>query len=218
MKETSPHVRVAGVMSLPRCVLFPMGMIPLFIFEPRYQLLLRNALAGSRMFASVNRNEAMERNGEGGTEPIHEVGTLGMIRACRRLPDGSAHVILQGISRIKVRKIVREEPYRMIALETLDEVPSTDDAVVLPLRRHLEDLMRVRLKLDQALPEQVLSHLQRVADPSAFVDLAASTFCSDAQRRQMILETVDMAARYRMFIRFIQEDNERRLAEDHFSV
>ena len=40
------------VMTLPDTVLFPQALLPLHIFEPRYQQMLRDVLATHRMFAA----------------------------------------------------------------------------------------------------------------------------------------------------------------------
>ena len=41
------------VMTLAEATLFPQALMPLHIFEPRYRAMLRDVLAGDRLFAVV---------------------------------------------------------------------------------------------------------------------------------------------------------------------
>ena len=48
---------VVPVMTLGNCVFLPQQLMPLRIFEPRYRLMLKEALAGNRMFAVSQLDE-----------------------------------------------------------------------------------------------------------------------------------------------------------------
>lgn len=201
-------------MSLNQCVLFPGAILPLYLFEERYQRMIDDVLAEGRTFAMVNRNDALEREGKGGHEPMHEVGTMGLVRVCKRLPNGHAHVVLEGVSRIRVQKVVRETPYRVVMAEPL--TPGTeepDESTLTALRERLEQLLEVRARIEDELPPEIFTQLRGIHDAGSFVDLVAATLCDDSQVRQLVLETIDLPARYRMVTRSIQEDNERRFSD-----
>ena len=48
---------VVPVMTLGNCVFLPQQLMPLRIFEPRYRKMLKETLAGSRMFAISQLDE-----------------------------------------------------------------------------------------------------------------------------------------------------------------
>ena len=48
---------VVPVMTLGNCVFLPQQLLPLRIFEPRYRKMLKETLAGSRMFAISQLDE-----------------------------------------------------------------------------------------------------------------------------------------------------------------
>ena len=83
------------VMVLGGCNLLPHGLLPLYIFEPRYRQMLEDTLAGDRLFAIGTVNPAGEPPSE---EPeVFDHSCAGLIRACVGEEDGCSHLILQGL-------------------------------------------------------------------------------------------------------------------------
>jgi Lon protease-like protein len=90
-------------------VVFPFTAVPLRIFEPRYQHLLDDVLAGDRTFGTV----LIERGSEvGGGDARFDVGATVRVASVGRLPEGDQRqIIVAAVSRIRVERWVDEEPY-----------------------------------------------------------------------------------------------------------
>src|SRR5438034_1301972 len=99
--------REVPVMTLPSAILFPQALLPLYIFEPRYRQMLTDALNSHRMFSV-----AMQRPGRSREVPSTIAG-LGLIRVSVAHKDGTSHLILQGLARVKLAETVRYKPYRV---------------------------------------------------------------------------------------------------------
>jgi Lon protease-like protein len=97
------------VMTLPNTVFFPQALLPLHIFEPRYRQMLRDVLATDRMFAVAHLDAARQHDPKL-VEPLHHTASVGIIRACQKGEGDTSNLLLQGICRVTVKKIVREEP------------------------------------------------------------------------------------------------------------
>src|SRR3954463_15230051 len=95
------------VMTLPSATLFPQALLPLYIFEPRYRQMLADALDSNRMFSV-----AMQKPGSSRESPVPIAG-LGLIRVSVGPRDGTPHLILLGLTRVKLTKTVRYKPYRV---------------------------------------------------------------------------------------------------------
>src|SRR5712672_581250 len=119
------------VMTLPNATLFPQALLPLYIFEPRYRQMLADALHSDRMFSV-----AMQRPGTIRESPAPVAG-LGLIRVSVRHPNGTSHLILQGIGRVELESAVRYKPYRIQRIRPL-RTPHCDnvrvDALVAKVR------------------------------------------------------------------------------------
>ncbi len=119
------------VMTLPNTALFPQALLPLYIFEPRYREMLADALNTNRMFAVAGLDPVRAEEPDQ-IEPLYPVAGLGVIRACHENADGTSNLVLQGVARVRCRRILNEEPYRRCAIEVLATEPG---AVVAELRR-----------------------------------------------------------------------------------
>src|ERR1044071_3327833 len=101
------------VMVLPNAILFPQAMLPLYIFEPRYRQMLSDVLDSHRMFSVALRRPGRTR------ETPSRVAGLGLVRASVGNPDGTSHLVLQGIARVQLTEPVRYRPYRVQKIRPL---------------------------------------------------------------------------------------------------
>jgi Lon protease-like protein len=80
-------------------VVFPGGSFPMHIFEPRYRLMLRRCLEGSKQFGLVPCYQ--DRNSARGYA-VAEVGTILKITSHRPLPDGRSYIDCVGTTRFRI--------------------------------------------------------------------------------------------------------------------
>ncbi len=185
-----------AVMTLPGAVFFPQALLPLHIFEPRYRTMLHDVLASDRLFAVAGLNPAAA---PGRFEPPHRIATVGLIRTCQKNADGTSNLLLQGLARVEVHGILREEPYRRIRIRALASTPGADADENRRLRAGIARLIAARQRLNRHVPGEFLRFLQTVDDPESFVDLAAFSLCDDPLLKQRLLETLDVPMRLRLF-------------------
>ena len=196
MEITLPHEVPA--MTLPHTTFFPQALLPLHIFEPRYRQMLRDVLASNRLFAVAGLNS--EALGEPGVfEPPHRVATVGIIRACQKNENGTSNLLLQGLCRVEIVRIVRDEPYRKIQVKALSSTNSASPDENHALRKELSRLIGLKQRLTATAGGEMSAFLKTVEDPEAFVDLAAFSLCEDAALKQVLLETLDVNRRLQLF-------------------
>src|SRR3990167_487941 len=105
---------------LPNVVLFPDVILPLHIFEPRYRLMVESALQGPKRIGMVLLKKGWEEKYYENPD-IYPVGCMGEIVDQERFPDGRFNILLKGISRFSVSKIVQPEPYREAKISLLPD-------------------------------------------------------------------------------------------------
>jgi ATP-dependent Lon protease len=192
------------VMTLPGVTFFPQALMPLHIFEPRYRAMLRDVLATNRLFAVAGVDPCKPN----AFEPPHRIASMGIVRACQENKDGTANLLLQGLARVEIKAILRDEPYRVICIRALASQPGADEEENLKLRTRLSRLLSTRQRLNGALPDELSRFLKNVADPEIFVDLAAFSFCENPHLKQKLLETLDVHERMQLFSADIRSDIE----------
>lgn len=205
MEITVPHE--IPVMTLPQVVFFPQALLPLHIFEPRYRQMLADVLSTDRLFA-VAQLDVRRAARSDAFEPLHQVASIGIVRACQGNSNGTSNLLLQGLCRVQVRGIIEEEPYRRIRVRPLASTVADDNLANVRRRNALWKLIAWKQKLG-AIPEEMADFLRHVNDPDTFVDLAASTLCDNAALKQQLLETLDVGARLELFSRRLRHDIEK---------
>jgi ATP-dependent Lon protease len=195
-----------AIMTLPNIAFFPQALLPLHIFEPRYRIMLAAALASDRLFAVAGT--APQTKDFPTHEPPHRVATVGIVRACQENSDGTSNLLLQGLARVRVKRIVREEPYRLVSVRPLSSDPGASAEENVRLRQQLARLILTKQRLGGTIPHEFAQFLKTVEDPETFVDLAAFSLCHDAAFKQRLLETLDVHRRLELFSAQIQGDIE----------
>jgi Lon protease-like protein len=196
------------VMTLPNTAFFPQALMPLHIFEPRYRKMLRDVLATNRLFAVAGLD--LERVSEPGRfEPPHRVASVGIVRACQKNENGTSNLLLQGLCRVEIVRIIRDDPYRRIKIRALSSEAGASVDENQALRRELARLLNLKVKLAAAGSTEMTAFLKTVDDPEAFVDIAAFSLCEDSALKQRLLETLDVHRRLELFGAQLRKEIER---------
>lgn len=186
------------VMTLPDTAFFPQALMPLHIFEPRYREMLRDVLASNRLFAVAGLD--MDRATDPGHfEPPHRIASVGIVRACQKNENGTSNLLLQGLCRVEIVRIVCDEPYRKIEIRALSSEAGGSADENQALRRELTRLLNLKSRLAATGGNELTAFLKTVEDPEAFVDIAAFSLCESTALKQRLLETLDVHRRLELF-------------------
>lgn len=208
------------VMTLPHTVFFPQALLPLHVFEPRYRQMLRDVLARDRLFAVARLDSALAAQ-PGAHEPAHPVATVGIIRACQKGEGDSSNLLLQGICRVEIRRIVRQHPYRLIAIRPLTTTAGGNHSQLEVERLEVMRLLNLRRRLGTPAPKGMTRFLESIEDFDSFADLAAFNLCEDSAIKQKLLEELDTRRRLQLFAAQLKaeigEQKLRRKLQGHLS-
>lgn len=191
------------VMTLSSTVLFPQAIMPLHIFEPRYREMLKNVLSGDRIFAVAALNEANAAVDPGG-EPPHSIAGVGIVRACRTNEDGTSNLVLQGLARVKLEEITRENPYRTARIRQVASQTDGPAEVLQSIKPTLLQLIETQRELGAPIPKEVIQFLGNVADSETVLDLSIYTLCGSGALKQELLETREVVTRFDKFETYLQ--------------
>jgi hypothetical protein len=192
-------------------VLFPYGIMPLHVFEPRYVQMVAEALASDKEFGVV----LIERGFEvGGGDQRFMVGTRSHILETAEMEGSRLAVLIAGTDRLRVEHWLPDDPYPVAITADIEEPPADD-----------EDAVRF-FSVDRKLRRYLALYSELGGDVGALdfeldPDPATATFqaCGlagltpiDAQR---LLEAETTAQRIGLLDRFLDDETfvlERRLA------
>jgi Lon protease-like protein len=166
-------------------VLFPYGLLPLHVFEPRYRMMMRECLRGDQEFGVV----LIERGSEvGGGDVRFDIGTRARIVRATELDDGRYALTVVGVRRIRVAEWLPDDPYPRALAVDLDEaaLDATDDADARAASARVGELLQRLFALWAEFEPRVADvRVELAAEPvqAAFEAAATAPFGPlDAQR------------------------------------
>lgn len=145
---------VVPMFPLPNFVLFPGILVPLHIFEPRYRNMVEDLLDGPGRLVMGNILEE-ETDRTAGAPAVHSVAGLGEIAQHRQLPDGRFLIWMAGLSRVRIRELASDRPYRLVEATLLEEEAADDrqsEELGPLLREAIETRVRGPLPFGERMP------------------------------------------------------------------
>jgi Lon protease-like protein len=183
-------------------VLLPEISVPLYIFEPRYRQMTRDALAHANQIGMVTvRPDAIDAMA--GDPELFHVGCLGRIAQAQEHPDGTFHILLLGESRFRILEEhlrTGDRLYRSARVETLADRLAEGEGEQRTLRElraeTLSQLQRlVRAVRPDADREQIFEGLDRLESAQLINALTRSISFAPIERQQL-LEADSVLARF----------------------
>jgi Lon protease-like protein len=129
-----------AVFPLPSVSLLPHALQPLHVFEQRYRRMVRDAL-GDAESAPLSESAPVAmaafegddwRTDYAGTPPLRPMVCVGRIVRHVPLPDGRHDIVLHGVARAQIMRMVEPtggRPYRMAMLEPVPDVRRAESRV-----------------------------------------------------------------------------------------
>lgn len=152
--ETSIQVNFARpipLFPLESAVLLPQQVIPLYVFEPRYQQMVAGALDAAGQFAMAVFEGDRWRQEYHGRPPLRPAVCIAQIIQHEKLPDGKYNLLVQGVCRAKIVQELEPSIHRLYRVAMLE--PVGIDAA------EEQKLYGVRERLTELLGEGPLSQL-----------------------------------------------------------
>ena len=192
--EESPLPEELPVLPLKNTVVFPLTILPLIVQKPRSVKLVDDAVLADRMVALVAlRDPDIE---DPGPSDLHETGTVAIIHRLARSPDGTLHIIVQGVDRIRVTEYTQEDPYMRARIEAAPDSIESGLELEALVRSTTETFQRL-VGLAAYLPDDLVSSALDTDDPRQLVYMMATSTRMDMQVRQEILEEDSVSAKLR---------------------
>ncbi|MGB2981482.1 MAG: endopeptidase La [Candidatus Zixiibacteriota bacterium] len=194
-----------AVLPIKGTVAFPSLIVPLVVTEQKYAKLIDEILTSGKAIGLFARKNIEEEHAS--IEDIYRVGTAASILKMLRFPDGSVRVLVQGLSRIRVKSFLETEPHAVARIEVIDEKVEKNVEVE-ALCRNVLDLLKKVVDLAPYLSEELQITAINTEDPSRLADLIASSLNIKVPQKQELLETFDAKERLRKVLSHINREVE----------
>ena len=183
--------RVRGVRELPLfplpLVLFPGVPLPLHIFEPRYQQMLRDVRAGSGFFG-LPYFDASAAPGTDRPRAGH-VGCVAEVAEVEPIVDGRSNILTVGLIRYRLEAYVeRGDPYLVGRMSFFEDEREDEETLAARAREVLEIFMRIARAVRTINDERASLPDLPEAEPEHLSFLVAAAMEIDLDVKQELLE------------------------------
>ena len=183
------------VLPLRDTVLFPNSFMPLAVARESSVRLIDEAITTNKVIGVfTQRDPATE---EPGQDDLYPIGTATHIHKMFKLPDGSLRLIVQGLGRLRLDKVVSTRPYLRAEVSEAKEVLLETDAIEIDaLQRNIRSNFQQVVQLSPVLSDDLQSLAMNITDPGRLADFIASSLGTiSTQTKEEVLETLDIRAR-----------------------
>ncbi len=194
-------------------VLFPHMVVPWIIEPPHLVKMIDDALATDRTIAVFaerggGNDKASESEGEEPRVPeLHEMGTVGLILRMAKNDEGHAKLIIQGVTRARLREITATSPYIKARVEPVHDEQDTGPEVQ-ALALNVKQTFSNILELSPNLPNELVNVVMGIEDPGVLADIAISHLNIPVEDRQAILKTLNVRDRLEAALKILSQQLE----------
>lgn len=201
-KENLPPV--LPILPLRNNVLFPGVVIPISVGRERSIKAVKKAYKENKFIGVVAQKDTSVDEPE--EQDIYTIGTVARIIRMLNMPDGGNTLILQGVKRFELKKIVAREPIIEAEVEYLDDVFLEDEQQEKALMSTLKELANRIIELSPQIPNEARIVLNNINNIKFLTHFITSNLNIDAAEKQKVLETPLIADRIQTVIKHLQRE------------
>lgn len=205
------------VLVLRDIVVFPYMIVPLYVGRTKSKKAVDSALNTDRLILLLTQKDMnIEEPSE---DQLYQFGTVALIVRMLKLPDGRMRVLIQGISRVKVRSLIDDGKTMQAEIVQLeDEEPALltleDKAMIKNVRQKFEQAG----KLGKSISNEILIIAENIEEPGKLADIIAANLELKIQDSQRILEEVNSLKRLGKVYEFLNYEIEMLNIQNQINV
>ena len=185
------------MMAVRDVVVFNYMIIPLFVGRPASIEAVNDALANDKLLMLVTQKDATKDEPE--IDDLYETGMVCMVMRTLKLPDGRLKVLVQAMSKAKVKEYLQTDPFYQVQVdliedEEIDEITVEVEALMRTVRDQTEKIMSLR----GILSTDLMMIINNIEDPGRLADLVGSNLRLKISESQSILEEIHPIKRLKL--------------------
>lgn len=142
-------------------------------------------------------------------EDIYNIGTICKVKQMLRLPKNTIRVLVEGTQRAEVCEIFNDEKFMKATIKTLDsQVDEIDETKITAYKNMLGKAFSEYVKATEGDDKKSVTLMNYEDNLSTLTDIVASYIQLEDDKKQEILEALDVFYRVEKLIIFIKEEIE----------
>lgn len=206
-----PINNIMPVLPLRDMIVFPHMVIPLFIGRIKSIRSLEHCInSGESIFLAAQKDSKQD---DPKFPEIYDYGTICNILQVLKLPDSTLKVLLEGISRGRIKKPINDQDILIAEIEPVAEIVQKIpefEGIVRSILSRFNDY----IKLHGKIPHEISNALSGIDDPGRLADTIATHIQLKIDDKQRILATDDPKERLELIAVLLEREYELLQVED----
>lgn len=181
------------ILPLFDAVLFPKMVLPLMVMQNESIRLIDEAMSTDRIIGLLLSKKPDIKNTYS-AEELYAVGTSALILKMAKSEDQKAQLLVQGLSRFKVKNFTKGKPYLQATVEHIKETEKKDTKTE-AFMSNLIGLFTKIVDFSPGLPKEIGAMAKSIQEVGTLTDMVASTINLTFEEKQKILEISDAKKR-----------------------
>jgi ATP-dependent Lon protease len=206
--HTSVALSSLSVLPLRNLVVFPGVVLPVDVGRPRSLKLVEDVLekGGGRIAIATQKDPHID---DPSFEDLHGVGAVAEILKVVKLAENRVTVVLRGVQRMRLGKVVQRDPYVIAEVELLEERnpdPANLTAVAETegLALAVREAAKQVVAMSPEIPDEAAQVLAQIHEPGRLADVAVANLELGTDERLALLGELDVKARLAKVLGFLQ--------------
>ena len=186
-EEQEPKVpSILPILPLRGLVVYPQTAVPLTIGQPRSIKLVDDVVSGEERLIGLiaSRNPELEIPD---SKDLFEVGTVAVVHRLFRATDGTIRLVVQGLSRFRVKEYTQQEPYLKANIELIPENVE-EGAEIEALARNARNQFEKIAEMIPSIPCELVAAVLALEDAMQTAYTVANFQRMDLEAAQAMLE------------------------------
>ena len=198
---------ILPVMPLKNFVLFPHMIAPLVITSDESKKLVTELSTRTPHFiTALQRKDEIDET-KLTKEDIFRTGCIARLIKTLNFPDGSTHILVEGLSRCELEGLVAAENYTTAHYQMAEEVK--DESIELEaLARNASEKFQQIVTMSPNMPDELAIAIFNMGSPSQLADLIATNLPISVSERQNLLANNNPTARLEQMMEHLARETQ----------
>ena len=189
------------IIPLRDLVVFPGVVTTLFVGRTKSVEALNAAMSSDKKLVLVAQMDASKE------DPLftdmYHYGTVSNLLQLIKLPDGTMKVLVEGLKRCKIDKLIEEDTYTKARVAEIEDIPvKTSEAS--NLVRFTKAKFADYVSVTKRIPQEIVASVDALDDLSRLIDTIIGHLPIELNRKQEVLELADIQKRAETLLTYIE--------------